>query len=75
MIPVLLSLSISLFKDTSLVSTLGVGDLMYEGRVVATQTYRPIEILTSVAAIYFLIAFPVSLLTRRLELRMARAYR
>ncbi|TMI82488.1 MAG: amino acid ABC transporter permease [Bacillati bacterium ANGP1] len=74
-IPVLLSLSISLFKDTSLVSTLGVGDLMYEGRVVATQTYRPIEILTSVAAIYFLIAFPVSLLTRRLELRMARAYR
>src|SRR3989441_531354 len=48
-IPVLLSLSISLFKDTSLVSTLGVGDLMYQGRVVATQTYRPIEILTSVA--------------------------
>ena len=74
-IPVLLSLSISLFKDTSLVSTLGVGDLMYMGRVVATQTYRPIEILTSVAAMYFLIAFPVSLLTRRLELRMSRAYR
>src|SRR6266550_4502195 len=74
-IPVLLSLSISLFKDTSLVSTLGVGDLMYQGRVVATQTYRPIEILTSVAAIYFLIAFPVSVLTRRLELRLARAFR
>ena len=69
-IPVLLSLSISLFKDTSLVSTLGVGDLMYQGRVVATQTYRPIEILTSVAAIYFLVAFPVSVLTRRLELRL-----
>ena len=74
-IPVLLSLSISLFKDTSLVSTLGVGDLMYQGRVVATQTYRPIEILTSVAAIYFLVAFPVSVLTRRLELRLARAFR
>jgi polar amino acid transport system permease protein len=74
-IPVLLSLSISLFKDTSLVSTLGVGDLMYQGRVVATQTYRPIEILTSVAVIYFIIAFPVSMLTRRLELRLARVYR
>jgi len=74
-IPVLLSLSISLVKDTSLVSTLGVGDLMYQGRVVATQTYRPIEILTSVAAMYFLIAFPVSVLTRRLELRLARAFR
>jgi len=74
-IPVLLSLSISLFKDTSLVSTLGIGDLMYEGRVIATETYRPIEILTSVAAMYFFIAFPVSLLTRRLELRLSRAYR
>jgi len=48
---------------------------MYQGRVVATQTYRPIEILTSVAAMYFLIAFPVSVLTRRLELRLARAFR
>jgi len=74
-IPVLLSLSISLFKDTSLVSTLGVGDLMYQGRVVATQTYRPIEILTSVALIYFIIAAPVSMLTRRLELRLGRAFR
>ena len=74
-IPVLLSLSISLFKDTSLVSTLGVGDLMYQGRVVATQTYRPIEILTSVALIYFMIAAPVSMLTRRLELRLGRAFR
>jgi polar amino acid transport system permease protein len=74
-IPVLLSLSISLFKDTSLVSTLGVGDLMYQGRVVATQTYRPIEILTSVAVIYFIIAFPISMLTRRLEIRLGRVYR
>jgi polar amino acid transport system permease protein len=48
---------------------------MYQGRVVATETYRPIEILTSVAAIYFLIAFPVSMLTRRLELRLGRMYR
>lgn len=74
-IPVLLSLSISLFKDTSLVSTLGVGDLMYQGRVIATQTYRPIEILTSVAVIYFIIAFPISMLTRRLEIRLGRVYR
>jgi len=74
-IPVLLSLSISLFKDTSLVSTLGIGDLMYQGRVLATETYRPIEILTTVAAIYFVIAFPVSMMTRRLEVHLSRAYR
>src|SRR5665647_347798 len=70
-LPVLISLSISLFKDTSLVSTVGVADLMYNGRIVATSTYRPLEILTTVAVIYFLIAFPFTLVMRRLEIRLS----
>jgi polar amino acid transport system permease protein len=72
-IPVVLSQSISLFKDTALVSTLGVADLMYQARVVATETYRPLEILTVAAAIYFVLAFPCTIATRLLELRLARA--
>jgi polar amino acid transport system permease protein len=72
-IPVVLSQSISLFKDTALVSTLGVADLMYQARVVATETYRPIEILTVAAMIYFVLAFPCTMATRMLELRLARA--
>ena len=72
-IPVALSQSISLFKDTSLVSTLGVADLMYQARVISTQTYRPLEILTVAALIYFVLAFPCTLATRVLELRLARA--
>ena len=71
-LPVLISTSIALFKDTSLVSTLGVADLMYTGQVAAIQTYRPIEILTVVAVIYFCVAFPAALLGRRVELRMSR---
>jgi len=71
-LPVLISLSISLFKDTSLVSTLGVADLMYQGRVIATATYRPLEILSVVAAIYFLIAFPITLIRRRVEIHIGR---
>ncbi len=70
-IPVALSLSISLFKDTALVSTLGVADLMYQARVIATETYRPLEILTAAAMVYFVLAFPCALLTRFLELRLA----
>jgi polar amino acid transport system permease protein len=70
-IPVALSLSISLFKDTSLVSTLGVADLMYQARVLSTETYRPMEILTTAALIYFIIAFPCTIATRVLELRLA----
>jgi polar amino acid transport system permease protein len=72
-IPVVLSQSISLFKDTALVSTLGVADLMYQARVVATETYRPLEILTVAAMIYFVLAFPCTVATRLLELRLARA--
>jgi polar amino acid transport system permease protein len=71
-LPVLLSVSISLFKDTSLISTLGVSDLMYVGRNIASDTYRPLEILTTVAIIYFVIAFPTTLVVRRLELHLAR---
>jgi polar amino acid transport system permease protein len=71
-IPVVLSQSISLFKDTALVSTLGVADLMYQARVVATETYRPLEILTVAAMIYFVLAFPCTVATRLLELRLAR---
>jgi polar amino acid transport system permease protein len=71
-LPVLISLSISLFKDTSLVSTLGLADLMYNGQSVATATYRPLEIFTTVAFLYFAVALPVTLLLRRLEIHLSR---
>lgn len=71
-LPVLLSISVNLFKDTSLVSALGVSDLMFLGESVATNTFRPLEILTTVALIYFIVAFPVTILVRRLELHLNR---
>ena len=72
-LPVLISLAISQFKDTSLVSTLGVADLMYNGLLVGTTTYRPLEVLTTVAAFYFLVAFPIALLARRFEIYLGRS--
>jgi polar amino acid transport system permease protein len=71
-LPVLISNSIGLFKDTSLVSTLGVADLMYQGNLASFDSYRPLEILSTVAAFYFAIAFPFTLATRRLEGYLAR---
>jgi len=71
-IPVLLSNSVSLFKESSLVSTVGMSDLMYNGRILSASTYRPVEILTTVAVIYFIVAFPATLLTRKLEVALAR---
>ena len=71
-IPVLLSISISMFKESSLVSTVGMNDLMYVGRVVSSATFKPIEILTTVAVIYFIVAFPITILTRKIEIVMAK---
>lgn len=71
-LPVLMSLSVSLFKDTSLVAIVGLPDLMYNGLSVSTSTYRPLEMLSTVALIYFLVAFPVSALLRRLEVYLLR---
>ena len=71
-IPVLLSVSVSIFKESSLVSTVGMNDLMYIGRIVSSATMRPVEILTAVAVLYFIIAFPVTVLTRKIELIIAK---
>jgi polar amino acid transport system permease protein len=60
-VPALGNLWVSLFKDTSILSVIGVGELMYEGRMVATDTYRPLEVFTGVAVIYYIIAYPQAL--------------
>lgn len=71
-LPVLVSISVQLFKDTSLVAVLGVADLMYNGQVAANNSFRPLEILTTLAVVYFAILFPITLLLRRLEQRLGR---
>lgn len=71
-LPVLVSISIQLFKDSSLVAIIGVADLMYNGQLASSNSYRPLEILTTVAVIYFAILFPITLALRQLEKRLSR---
>lgn len=68
-IPNLLSNVVSLFKESALVSAVGMADLMYVGQNIANNVTRPIEILTAVALIYFCIGFP---LTRAVSLAESR---
>jgi polar amino acid transport system permease protein len=42
---------------------------MYQGKTLATQTYRPIETFTIVALVYFAVSFPVSQIVGFLERR------
>ncbi|MDE3028770.1 MAG: amino acid ABC transporter permease [Paracoccaceae bacterium] len=59
-IPVLLTNGIGIFQQSALVAIVGVQDLMYQGKSLATETYRPIETFTVVALIYLAVSYPVS---------------
>lgn len=69
-VPVLLTNTIGLLQQTSLVAIVAIADLMYEGKSLATQTYRPIEIYTAVAFIYFIISLPLSQVVGLCEKRL-----
>jgi len=56
--PVLASTWVSLFKDTSLVSVIAVSELAYTAMQVRAQTFRVLEMLTAMAAIYWLLGYP-----------------
>jgi polar amino acid transport system permease protein len=57
-LPVLASTWVSLFKDTSLVSVISVGDLAFEAMRVRSQTFRVLEMLTAMAVIYWMLGYP-----------------
>ena len=71
MIPPLVNESITLLKFSSLVSVLGVADLTYQAQVLSTTTFRPIEIFTAIAVIYFLLCGVMAVASQQLERRMA----
>jgi His/Glu/Gln/Arg/opine family amino acid ABC transporter permease subunit len=57
-LPVLASTWISLFKDTSLVSVIAVGELAYSAMQIRAQTFRVLEMLTAMAVLYWLMGYP-----------------
>lgn len=67
MIPPLMNQSIIQFKNTSLVSVVAVPDLLYQGQVAATDTFRPLEVYTIVALIYFVVLVPLTAIVKRGE--------
>lgn len=72
MIPPLVNQTVLQLKNTSLLSVLAVPDLLYQGQLITSATYRPLETYTMIAAIYFIILFPLTILARGLERRVAR---
>jgi glutamate/aspartate transport system permease protein len=71
MIPVLLTQTIILFQDTSLVYAIGAKDLLKATEVTGKNYGRPIEMYIFAAIIYFAICFSLSMLVKQLQKKIA----
>ena len=71
MVPVLLTQTIILFQDTSLVYVISATDFLGAAAKVANRDYRLVEMYTFVAVVYFIISFGLSTLVKRLQERIA----
>jgi glutamate/aspartate transport system permease protein len=67
MLPVLLTQTIILFQDTSLVYAIGAYDLLKGFEITGKNFNRPVETYLIAAVVYFIICFSLSMLVRRLQ--------
>jgi len=70
-VPLLLTQTIILFQDTSLVYVVGATDLLGAASKIANRDYIPVEMYVTVAVIYFTISFVLSRLVKRLHTAIA----
>ncbi len=71
MLPVLLTQTIVLFQDVSLVYAIGATDFFGAADKITQRDLRPVEMYTTVAVVYFVICFALSRLVRRLQARIS----
>ncbi len=71
MLPAFGSIVSVTIKDTAIAAVIAVPELMRQAETVAGQSYRPIEVFTTVMVIYFLLIFPVTRLIDRFYVRVA----
>lgn len=65
---------VSLLKTSSLAAVIALPEVLNRGWMLSSQTFRPIEVLTVVALIYFVLTWPLVLLASHLEKRSSHAY-
>ena len=71
MLPVLLTQTIILFQDTSLVYAIGAYDLLKGFETAGKNFGRPIEMYLTAAVLYFIICFSLSYVVKRLHKKIA----
>lgn len=74
-LPPLLNMLIVLLKDTSVCSLISTPELMLRAKDLASMSFLPMHLYLLAGAIYFLMAWPLSMMTRRVEVRLHRGRR
>lgn len=69
MIPAFMNRVVELVKMTSLASVIAYGELMHQAKTISTMSFNPIETYTSVAVLFFLLIYPLTVIVGRLELK------
>ena len=64
---------VQIIKGTSLAAIIGFTEITRAGQIINNATFQPLYVFTTVAAIYFVICWPLSLLAGQMERKRARA--
>ncbi|HVR48323.1 MAG TPA: amino acid ABC transporter permease [Pseudorhodoferax sp.] len=72
-LPPTVGYGVQVIKGTSLAAIIGFTEVTRAGQIINNATFQPLHVFTTVAAIYFVICWPLSLLAARMEKRRAAA--
>ncbi|SMF19265.1 polar amino acid transport system permease protein [Xaviernesmea oryzae] len=64
---------VQLIKGTSLAAIIGFTELTRQGQIINNATFSPFLVFGTVAAVYFVLCWPLSVLARQMEARFSRA--
>ncbi|MEZ0167134.1 amino acid ABC transporter permease [Microvirga sp. TS319] len=72
-IPPTVGFLVQIVKNTSYSVVIGFFDLTYSAKVINNSTYKPFTVFTIAAVLYFVICYPMSVMSRRFERKLKRA--
>lgn len=72
MAPAFVNTFTELLKHTTLLAGIGVAELTYQAYTLGARTFRQLEFMSVIAIAYFVIIFPLSMLSRSVESRLIR---
>ncbi|MBV7543211.1 amino acid ABC transporter permease [Acidovorax sp. sic0104] len=72
-LPPTVGYTVQIIKGTSLAAIIGFTEITRAGQIINNATFQPLHVFTTVAALYFVICWPLSLLAAHMERKRARA--